>query len=237
MPADQAGGRGRRDWRRPPHDRAGGAKGLRATSTSVAGPLPWTMTAMKRLLAAALLALTALVPASAAEPPPATVTAARPSPEQQQWLSRARRTERDGWIHLRIDGAPRERGFQHGYLLAKEIESSLRTTRKRWEYRSGMDWPWLVGKAEAMFLPKIDAELVAEIDGMVGGPRGGRGEDEPRRDDRLQRHHGARGLLVAGGEGLDRRPLARRAQGLVQQLHRDRQHDRATAASCSATTR
>ena len=124
---------------------------------------------MKRLLAAALLALPALVPASAEQAPPATAAAARPSPEQQQWLSRARRTERDGWIHLRIDGAPRERGFQHGYLLAREIDSSLRTTRKRWEYRSGMDWPWLVGKAEAMFLPKIDAELLAEIDGMVEG--------------------------------------------------------------------
>ena len=101
--------------------------------------------------------------------PPVPVAAARPSPEQQQWLSRARRTERDGWIHLRIDGAPRERGFQHGYLLAKEIDSSLRTTRKRWEYRSGMEWPWLVAKAEAMFGPKIDAELLAEIDGMVEG--------------------------------------------------------------------
>ena len=124
---------------------------------------------MKKLLAAALLALPGLPPASAAEKPPATVTAARPSPEQQQWLSRGRRTERDGWIHLRIDGAARERGFQHGYLLASEIEASLRTTRKRWEYRSGMDWPWLVGKAEAMFLPRIDAELLAEIDGMVEG--------------------------------------------------------------------
>ena len=124
---------------------------------------------MKRLLAAALLALPGLCPAWAGEAPPAIATVARPRPEQQQWLSRARRTERDGWIHLRIVGAPRERGFQHGYLLAKEIDSSLRTTRKRWEYRSGMDWPWLVGKAEAMFLPKIDAELVAEIDGMVEG--------------------------------------------------------------------
>ena len=124
---------------------------------------------MKKLLAAALLALPGLCPASAAEAPPATAIAARPSPERQQWLSRGRRTERDGWIHLRIDGSPRERGFQHGYLLAKEIDSSLGTTRKRWEYRSGMDWPWLVGKAEAMFLPKIDEELLAEIDGMVEG--------------------------------------------------------------------
>jgi hypothetical protein len=127
---------------------------------------------MKRLLAFLLLVPPSLVPASSlSEPVPAqgAVQSPRPSPEERQWLSRASRTERDGWIHLRIAGAPRERGFQHGYLLAKEIEASLRTTRKRWEYRSGMDWPWLVGKAEAMFLPKIDTELLAEIDGLVTG--------------------------------------------------------------------
>lgn len=117
------------------------------------------MAAMKKLPVAALTLALGLP----------GLTAAAPGPEQQQWLSRARRTERDGWIHVRIDGAPRERGFQHGYLLGKEIEASLRTTRKRWEYRSGMDWPWLVRKAEAMFLRKIDPELLAELDGMVEG--------------------------------------------------------------------
>jgi hypothetical protein len=127
------------------------------------------MASMQKLLIAAFLALPGFVSASTPDTSPAPVGATRPGPEQQQWLSRARRTERDGWIQLRIAGAPRERGFQHGYLLSKEIEASLRTTRKRWEYRSGMDWPWLVGKAEAMFLPRIDAELLAEIDGMVEG--------------------------------------------------------------------
>ena len=76
-----------------------------------------------------------------------------------------------------------------------------------------MDWPWLVGKAEAMFLPKIDAELLAEIDGMVeglgvAGVKTSRGE--------MIAYNGITelsGLLVAGGEGDDRRPLARRAEG------------------------
>ena len=38
-----------------------------------------------------------------------------------------------------ISKASRERGFQHGYLLAKEIRDSLHTTKAVWEYRSGMD--------------------------------------------------------------------------------------------------
>ena len=91
------------------------------------------------------------------------------TPEQQQWLSRADRHQRDGWIYLRITGAPRERGFQHGYLIAREIDTSLHVTRKTWEYESGMSWDWLVREGERLLLRKIDPELLAEIDGMVEG--------------------------------------------------------------------
>ena len=71
------------------------------------------------------------------------------------------------------------------------------------------------GKAEAMFLPKIDAELLGRDRRDRGGARGGGRRDEPGRDDRLQRHHGARGVLVAGGEGrrsAPARPTSRRSR-------------------------
>ena len=55
-----------------------------------------------------------VLPAGAGFSPPLT-------PEQQSWLAKARRSERAGWIYLHIEGEPRARGFQHGYLLAKEI--------------------------------------------------------------------------------------------------------------------
>lgn len=42
--------------------------------------------------------------------------------EQKSWISKADRHEKDGWIYLHIEGKPEERGFQHGYLLAKEIK-------------------------------------------------------------------------------------------------------------------
>ena len=89
--------------------------------------------------------------------------------EQQQWLSGGNRHDRDGWIYLRIAGEPRQRGFQHGYLLAHEIGRSLHEGRKEWEFGSGMTWEWLVKQGERILLPKVDAELLAEIDGMVEG--------------------------------------------------------------------
>lgn len=89
--------------------------------------------------------------------------------EQQEWVGRSYRFEKQGWLYLHIEGEPRQRGFQHGYVLAREIRESLLTNRAVWEYRSGMDWPWLLEKTKTILEPKIDAENLAEIDGIVEG--------------------------------------------------------------------
>jgi hypothetical protein len=111
---------------------------------------------MKRLLLAIALSALAL--------PSLAVT-----PQQSAWLAKANRHEQDGWTYLHIEGTPRERGFQHRYLLAGEIADGIRMRRTAWEYDSGMEWPWLVERAAKMFVPKIDAELLAEIDGIAEG--------------------------------------------------------------------
>jgi len=92
--------------------------------------------------------------------------------EQRDWLRRAWRHEKHGWIYLHVEGEPRERGFQHGYLLAEEIQSALESVKRSWTYESGMDWPWLVEKTKAMFVPRVDAENLAEINGLVEGLAG-----------------------------------------------------------------
>jgi len=45
---------------------------------------------------------------------------------QRGWLGRAARNDINGWIQLKIAGAPFERGFQHGYLAAAEYADDLR---------------------------------------------------------------------------------------------------------------
>ena len=96
--------------------------------------------------------------------------AMRLTAEQKSWLALARRHEKHGWVYLHIEGPPRQRGFQHGYLLAAEIREGLRTDRIVWEYHSGMDWNWLVDKSKTV-LARVDAENLAEIDGIVEGLR------------------------------------------------------------------
>jgi hypothetical protein len=89
--------------------------------------------------------------------------------EQKAWLASAARYDKNGWIYLHIEGEPRERGYQHGFLLANEIAEDLRVYREVWKHESGMDWEWLVEKSRAMFTPRVDAENLAEIDGIVEG--------------------------------------------------------------------
>jgi hypothetical protein len=91
--------------------------------------------------------------------------------QQKAWVEHAHRHQKDGWIYLHIEGQPRERGFQHGYLLAKEIQESLHRVKEVWKHESGKNWSWLVKRGERLFLPAIDSENLAEIDGIVEGLR------------------------------------------------------------------
>lgn len=98
----------------------------------------------------------------AAAAPPLTNT-------QQSWLSKATRHEKAGWVYIHVEGAARERGFQYGYLLSKDIAQGIEATRTDWEYETGTKWSSLLEKTSAMSARKIDKENLAEIDGIVEG--------------------------------------------------------------------
>src|SRR5512133_1552919 len=89
--------------------------------------------------------------------------------EQKSWLAKATRHERDGWIYLHIEGKPLERGFQHGYLLAKEIKEALTEMDRVWNYQTAMDWQWLVRRSALMFNQYIDSENMEEMQGIADG--------------------------------------------------------------------
>src|SRR5271154_2259026 len=78
--------------------------------------------------------------------------------QQQQWIRAAERHERAGWIYLHVEGGPRERGFQHGYLLSSEIAECLRVHRAHWHHESSMEWSWLIANTKGFMEPAIDAE-------------------------------------------------------------------------------
>ena len=101
----------------------------------------------------------------------AGMAAPAPSPEQAQWLARASLKDKAGWTYLHVEGGPRERGFQHGYLLAGRIAECMRVTGVMWRHQSGMEWPWLTERTKGFMNPAIDPEDREEIDGIAEGMR------------------------------------------------------------------
>ena len=89
--------------------------------------------------------------------------------EQTKWLSKAIRHEKNGWIYLHIEGKPAERGFQHGYLMAKEIAEGISSLKAKWDHNTAMDWSFYIQKAKEILTPKVDSENLTEMEGIVQG--------------------------------------------------------------------
>jgi hypothetical protein len=84
-------------------------------------------------------------------------------------LAKGNRHEKNGWTYLHIEGAPKERGFQHGYLMAAEIRENIRMLRARWEYQTALPWSYYVKKAGEILTIRVDTENLEEIDGIAEG--------------------------------------------------------------------
>ena len=86
-------------------------------------------------------------------------------------LNRAARAEQDGWILVHLEGPPADIGYQHGSLLAPEIDDALKTLAGFLKGNAGKDWDFLRDVAQHMFLSKLGEEYRAEIEGIVEGLR------------------------------------------------------------------
>lgn len=82
-----------------------------------------------------------------------------------------RRLDKHGWTHIHVEGDAYERGFQHGYLVAEEIEEILRCLKYLTYFNTGKKWDFFVQEAENLFVPNIDKEFLAEIAGIADGAR------------------------------------------------------------------
>ncbi len=89
--------------------------------------------------------------------------------KEKEWLQKAYRYDKNGWIYLHIEGGPFERGFQRGYLTANETDEFLRTTAYLQEFQTGKELDFFVKAATKLFRNKVSKEYIEEIKGMVAG--------------------------------------------------------------------
>ncbi len=80
-----------------------------------------------------------------------------------------RRPDNNGWTFLHLEGSPSEVGFQHGYLLAPEIEDALKVTTLEQTHENAKDWQFFRDAAKNMMWPHIESEYREEMQGIADG--------------------------------------------------------------------
>ncbi|HWF45965.1 MAG TPA: C45 family autoproteolytic acyltransferase/hydrolase [Bryobacteraceae bacterium] len=74
-----------------------------------------------------------------------------------------------GWIYLHIEGKPYDRGYQHGFLMAKEIDSYIERCIAAFGGDAKTAWEQGRIMANADFLRGYDQELLEEMRGIADG--------------------------------------------------------------------
>jgi hypothetical protein len=90
-------------------------------------------------------------------------------PAAEPRLTGSARGAKNGWITIRLEGSPSQIGYQHGYLLAPEIEDALKVTRLNLAHDSKKDWEFFRDAAEKLLWPKVEEEYRQEIQGILEG--------------------------------------------------------------------
>ncbi len=95
-------------------------------------------------------------------------------PTSIERYGRGYRYPQAGWIVVHIEGAPYERGFQHGRLLAPEIADYVRVlAAKRAPKEPGAAWRQERTLVNALFLRRYDKEYLDEMKGIADGAASG----------------------------------------------------------------
>jgi len=80
-----------------------------------------------------------------------------------------RRPTENGWIYVHLEGTPFEMGYQHGYLLAPEIEDEAKVEALEQTHDGKKDWNFFRNAAKGMMWPHIEQQYREELQGIAEG--------------------------------------------------------------------
>src|SRR6476620_7459320 len=98
------------------------------------------------------------------------VTLISRDPQVDPRLKKASRgMERNGWIPVHLEGSPAEIGFQHGYLLAAEIQDNFKAISTEMVHEEKKPWDFYRQAAREVLWPRVEQEYRDELNGIVDG--------------------------------------------------------------------
>jgi hypothetical protein len=80
-----------------------------------------------------------------------------------------RRPLHNGWIFVHLEGAPAMVGFQHGFLLAPEIQDAQKVIAALLERDTGQGWSFFRAAAQNVLWPHVGREYRQELQGIAEG--------------------------------------------------------------------
>ena len=93
------------------------------------------------------------------------VHAASPDPR----LQGAYKFDQGGWTYVHLQGTPAQIGYQHGYLLAREIEDNVNVQRVEVPHMVQREWSFFRDAAKTILWPHIEPEYQQELKGIAAG--------------------------------------------------------------------
>jgi len=92
------------------------------------------------------------------------------APTDKDRLGKATREDKNGWIYIHLAGSPSDIGFQHGYLVSKEIDTLIKVMQYYLPSNgSGYKWDFYRAAAKRILWPKLEQEYKDEIKGIAEG--------------------------------------------------------------------
>jgi hypothetical protein len=91
--------------------------------------------------------------------------------KQVNRIGNATREDKNGWIYIHLSGSPGDIGFQHGYLVANEIDTLIKVFQFYLPHTTNKNWAWYKAAAGRFMWNKIDTEYRQELIGMSEGLR------------------------------------------------------------------
>jgi hypothetical protein len=84
-------------------------------------------------------------------------------------LDKASREDKNGWIYVHLEGSPSDIGYQHGYLLANDIDTSIQALAYLLKHDTKKNWQFYRDAARSFLWDQLDQEYKDEINGIVEG--------------------------------------------------------------------
>jgi len=99
----------------------------------------------------------------------AGVAASRTPKADERLKGAFRRPAVNGWTLVHLEGTPAQIGYQHGYLLAAEIQDLYKVYQLMLTHDNGKDWNFFRDAAKNIMWPHVEQEYRDEMQGIVEG--------------------------------------------------------------------